>query len=262
MMSHGYVAGDEKNLSNAGLLFDRTMRRFSIISVFAILVSALLLSCSEEKDPVSHQENTDEDIDGVSMATPDGGKLPSAVEGPVRSALGEPVINLETFQLTISGLVDSSYSLTWDEINELPAAYTDTMIMYCVEGWEVWGNWKGILIKDLLDKAQVQGEGEFVLFKSRDGYRTALPVSYLVKYNAMLAYEVNNAPLQKKDGFPLRLVAFGKYGYKWAKWVTSLEVMNTSQLGYWEEFGFSDQADVSLDRRKFYEGDTVKPLSY
>jgi DMSO/TMAO reductase YedYZ molybdopterin-dependent catalytic subunit len=97
-------------------------------------------------------------------------------------------------------------------INNLCAA-----IMYCVEGWEVWGNWKGILIKDLLDKAHLQSDGEYILFESRDGYKTALPISYLENYNAMLAYWVNNALLQKQDGFPLRLIAFGKYGYKWAK---------------------------------------------
>jgi DMSO/TMAO reductase YedYZ molybdopterin-dependent catalytic subunit len=78
----------------------------------------------------------------------------------------------------------------------------------------------------------------------------------------MLAYQVNNAPLQMRDGFPLRLIAFGKYGYKWAKWVTKLSVMSESQLGYWEKLGYSDQANVSLDRRRFYEGDTVQALFY
>ena len=140
--------------------------------------------------------------------------------------------------------------------------FTDTMIMYCVEGWEVWGKWKGVLIKDLLDKAQVQSDGEYILFECLDGYKTALPTSYLEKYNAMLAYQVNTALLQEHDGFPIRLIAFGKYGYKWAKWVTRLRVMDESQLGYWETLGYPDQAEVPLDRRRYYEGDTIKPLKY
>ena len=196
------------------------------------------------------------------MVTPNGGKLKSAEEGPERSALGVPVIDLATFQLTITGLVDSSYSLSWEEIKELPAASTDTMIMYCVEGWEVWGVWRGVLIKDLLDKAHVHADGEFVLFECRDGYRTTLPTSYLEKYNAMLASQVNKALLREHDGFPLRLIAFGKYGYKWAKWVYKLTVMNESQLGYWEKLGYSDQADVPIYRRQYYEGDSIKPLQY
>jgi len=238
------------------------MKRFKTITIVTILIIGFVSGCSDDKDPVTHGDKTHEGTDGITMATPNGGELKSAMDGPVRSALGEPTIALETFELSISGLVDSSYSLSWDEIKELPAVTTDTMIMYCVEGWEVWGVWKGVLIKDLLDKANVHDDGEYVLFESRDGYQTALSTAYLIKYNALLAYQVNNAPLQTHDGFPLRLIAFGKYGYKWAKWVYKLTVMDESQRGYWEKLGFSDQADVSLDRRRYYEGDTVKPLEY
>ena len=238
------------------------MIRFRIIPVIVILLSCSLTGCVADQYPVTNDDNTNNEVDGFTMATPNGGELKSAEEGPSRSALGEPSIDLSTFKLMITGLVDSTYSLSWEEIQEMDPYYTDTMIMYCVEGWEVWGVWKGILVKDLLDKAHVQEDGKYIMFRSRDGYRTALPVAYLVKYNALLAYQVNNAPLQKHDGFPLRLIAFGKYGYKWAKWVYVLDVMNESQLGYWEELGFSDRADVSLDRRSFYEGDSAKPLSY
>lgn len=238
---------------NFKVSYMKQLRLGTIIAILFILFSA----CGDDKDKV-----TDGTPDGISMATPKGGKLKSAEEAPVRSALGEPKINLDTFQLIVSGLVESSYSLSWEDIRDLPAVSTDTMIMYCVEGWEVWGNWKGVLVSDLLNKAHVQTEGKYVLFECMEGYKTALPISYLEKYNAMLAYEVNNAPLQNHDGFPLRLIAFGKYGYKWAKWVTRLNVMDESQIGYWEQRGYSDQADVPLDRRKYYEGDNINPLEY
>lgn len=238
------------------------MKQHSLSTIIVILLVGLFSSCVEDKDIETDETTGNEKPDGISMATPKGGKLKSAEEGPVRSALGDPAIDLDIFQLTITGLVDSSYSLIWEDIRELPAASTDTMIMYCVEGWEVWGNWKGVLINDLLNKAHVQTDGKFVLFESLEGYKTALPISYLEKYNAMLAYEVNNTPLKNHDGFPLRLIAFGKYGYKWAKWVTRLNVMDESQIGYWEQRGYSDQADVPLDRRKYYEGDNINPLEY
>jgi DMSO/TMAO reductase YedYZ molybdopterin-dependent catalytic subunit len=237
------------------------MKRFGTITSIAILLAGSFTGCVKDNGEGNHRDIPGE-TDGTTMATPNGGELKRAEEGPVRSALGEPTISLETFQLTITGLVDSSYSLSWEDIKELPPAFTDTILMYCVEGWEVWGNWKGVLIKDLLDRAHVQDDGEYILFECVEGYRTSLPISYLVKYNAMLAYEVNHAPLQSHDGFPLRLIAFGKFGYKWAKWVHQLTVMDKSQNGYWEKLGFSDQADVPLERRRFYEGDTVKPLEY
>jgi len=238
------------------------MNRYKTVTTIVIIIIGLFSSCVDDADLAINGNKNNEEPDGISMATPDGGKLKSALEAPIRSALGEPSISLDTFQLLIAGLVDSSYSLSWKEIQDLPATDTDTMIMYCVEGWEVWGIWKGVLIKDLLEKAGVQDKGDFVLFASPDGYQTALPISYLEKYNAMLAYQVNNSPLQKHDGFPLRLIAFGKFGYKWAKWINKLTVIEESQPGYWEMFGYSDQGDVPMPRRKFYEGNGIKPLEY
>ena len=156
------------------------MKRYSTIRIIAIILTGSFSKCVDDKGLVTH---------GITMTTPNGEKLKSVEEGPVRSALGVPVIDLTTFQLTIGGLVDSSYSLSWEEIKELPAAFTDTILMHCVEGWEIWGVWKGVLIKDLLDKAHVHSDGEFVQFRCRDGYQTALPISYLEKYNAMLAFQ-------------------------------------------------------------------------
>ena len=237
------------------------MKRIRKIPIITIILTCSFSGCVEDSDKATHSYKPRE-TDGITMATPEGGELKPAEEGPVRSALGVPSIDLETFQLTINGLVDSSYSLNWEEIQELKPAYTGFMIMYCVEGWEVWGKWEGVLIKDLLDKAHVQTGGEYILFECVEGYKTALPIAYLVKYNSMLAYQVNGAPLQSQDGFPLRLIAFGKFGYKWAKWVDKLTVMDESQRGYWEKLGYDDRADVPLDRRRFYEGDSIKPLSY
>lgn len=223
-----------------------------------VLVFALF-NCGDDK---TTYPKTRETVDGKSMATPGGGILKTAESGPVRSALGVPEIDINTFQLEIYGLVDSAFSLSWAEILNWPATYSDTIIMYCVEGWEVYGNWKGILVRDLLDKARVRPEGDYILFECAEGYKTALPVSYLIKYDALLAYEVNNAPLRMHDGFPLRLIAFGKFGYKWAKWVNRLKVTNRSEIGYWERQGYSDRADVPVARRKFYEGDNAEPLKY
>lgn len=238
------------------------MKRSITLTIIAVVLFGSLLSCSEEKFPDTHGNHTGGEPDAYTMATANGGELKPAMEGPVRAALGIPTIDLTTFTLTVTGMVDSSYSLSWEEIQGMESVTTDTMIMYCVEGWEVWGVWKGVLIRDLLEQARVQEGGDYILFDCRDGYQTALPVSYLLKYNTLLAYQVNNAPLQTQYGFPLRLIAFGKYGYKWAKWIYKLTVIDKSQPGYWEKLGFSDQANVSLDRRRFYEGDTVRPLEY
>lgn len=201
-------------------------------------------------------------INLTTQATPNGAKLRPAEDGPVRSALGEPEFNPDTFQLKIDGLVANPLAINWKDLLARPPVYSDTLIMYCVEGWEVWGNWKGLLIQDLLDQAQVQNEGKHVLFHCLDGYTTALPIAYLNKFQGMLAYEVNGKFLTQTDGFPLRVVAFGKFGYKWAKWVTRMEILSESQIGYWEQHGYSDRADVPVERRKYYEKELAQPLAY
>jgi DMSO/TMAO reductase YedYZ molybdopterin-dependent catalytic subunit len=238
------------------------MKKLSIISILILFANISFFNCDTDKKTIINENSNNGPFDWTTMLTPDGGKLKSAEEGPIRSALVEPTINLVDFQLEIRGLVDSSFFLTWDEIRALPAVYSDTILMYCVEGWEVFGNWKGILVGDLLGKAHVQPEGKYILFGCADGYTTTLPISYLLKYNAMLAYEVNDLPLKVHDGFPLRLIAFGQFGYKWAKWVNKIEVMNQSRTGYWESYGYPDRADVPVTRRSYYEGKNAPPLEY
>jgi DMSO/TMAO reductase YedYZ molybdopterin-dependent catalytic subunit len=238
------------------------MRKLTINLLLALFtIGFLTVYCAKPKNQIQNTEGK-----GITSfkngVMPNGGRLLPAEEGPVRSALGVPAINLSTFKLEITGLVDSSFHLTWNEIIELPETNSDTMIMYCVEGWEVWGKWEGIQVEDLLNKAHVKPEGKYVVFSSADGYTTCLPISYLEKYKAMLAYNVNGSPLKANDGFPLRLVAFGKFGYKWAKWVNSLKVVDKPQNGFWESEGFSDQAEVEISRRIYYEGRNANPLDY
>ena len=233
--------------------------RYSIIpKLFLYVLGIIILShCGASVESPDHRA-----VDVTTMATPKGEKLRPAEEGPVRSTLGQPKIDLDSFQLSVSGLVDSPFSLTWEEIQEWPGVQTGNMVMYCVESWEVWGNWKGIRVKELLQEASLKDDAEYIMFHCLDGYSTALPIAYLEKYNSILAYEVNGKLLADHEGFPLRLVAFGKYGYKWAKWVTRLEAMDRSKKGTWETRGYSDRANVRIGKRRYYEGADAEPLDY
>ncbi|MFC2075530.1 molybdopterin-dependent oxidoreductase [candidate division KSB1 bacterium] len=235
---------------------DRRLIQLRIASIVTLLTLPCL--CSSLRDDGGTRNYSDV----TSMATPHGERLRAAEDGPIRSALGTPVIIPDSVHLTVHGLVDSSFTLDWNDIQGRPAAYSDTMLMYCVEGWEVWGNWKGISVAELLADASPHPNAGFVEFQCIDGYTTSHSIAYLTKYNAMLAYEVNGDFLSADDGFPLRLVAFGKFGYKWAKWVKGLEVMEGPRPGFWESRGYADQAHVPIDRRRHYEGPDAQPLEY
>jgi DMSO/TMAO reductase YedYZ molybdopterin-dependent catalytic subunit len=238
------------------------MRLLNINALLLLGIIVIIAGCSPEAGNPGQTHETYQ-WNGIRNAiTPTGEKLQPAEKGPVRSALGEPVINFSDFKLEIAGLVDSSYNLSLIDILSLPETQTDTLLMYCVEGWEVWGVWQGISVKGLLDEARVKPEGKYVLFTCADGYSTCLPLSYLENYNIILAYNVNGSPLKTSDGYPLRLISFGKFGYKWAKWVSRLKVIDMYEYGYWESRGYSDDADVEIERRRYYEGENAKPLDY
>ncbi|MDD5494986.1 MAG: molybdopterin-dependent oxidoreductase, partial [Dehalococcoidia bacterium] len=90
-----------------------------------------------------------------------------------------------------------------------------------------------------------------IIFHAYDGYTTALPLGYIIDNNLLLAYKMNGVALPPERGFPFQLVAENKWGYKWIKWVTELELSdNINYLGYWERAGYSNDASVNYP---FYE---------
>ncbi len=85
-----------------------------------------------------------------------------------------------------------------------------------------------------------------IIFKAIDGYTTSFPLNYTTDNNILLAYKMNNATLPPERGFPFQLVAESKWGYKWIKWVTEIELSdNLNYKGYWESRGYSNNGDLN-----------------
>jgi DMSO/TMAO reductase YedYZ molybdopterin-dependent catalytic subunit len=120
----------------------------------------------------------------------------------------------------------------------------------CVEGWSVTYLWQGVRIKDLLAKAGSDPTAKVVIFRCYDGYTTSLPLDYIVKNNILLAYRMNGITMLPERGFPFQVVAEDRFGYKWAKWVTDIEVSNdTNFRGYWESRGYGNSGSLSGSRQ-------------
>ena len=155
---------------------------------------------------------------------------------------GTQIIDRDTYRLTVTGLVEENLTLTYTDLLGLQA-YAQVAYIPCVEGWGFNAKWTGFWVSDLLDLAGVTG-GDYVVFHCSDEYSTGLPLTYLRGRHILLAYGLNDVTLPPDRGFPLQLVAESKYGYKWAKWITSIEIVEGEVRGFWESRGYSNSADV------------------
>jgi DMSO/TMAO reductase YedYZ molybdopterin-dependent catalytic subunit len=143
------------------------------------------------------------------------------------------------------GLVNRTLQSTYDEVVNNHQHYQQVVTIYCVEGWNAKILWEGVLVKDLLQEAGVSQNATVVIFHASDGYTTALPMSYIIQNNIMIAFKMNGVTLTPQIGWPFMLVAQSQYGYKWIKWITEIEASNnTNYLGYWESRGYPNNATV------------------
>ena len=172
-----------------------------------------------------------------------GEKLGSINDFRENSISGPQQINIDTYRLVITGLVDNEAAYTYNQVINDHTHYQKVVTINCVEGWSVKILWEGILLKDLLADAGYNTSASVVIFYAQDGYSTSLPLSYIINNNILIAYKMNGVVIPPERGFPFQLVAESQYGYKWIKWITQIEVSNdTNYRGYWESRGFSNDA--------------------
>jgi DMSO/TMAO reductase YedYZ molybdopterin-dependent catalytic subunit len=158
---------------------------------------------------------------------------------------GTKTIDRATYKLTVDGLVNTPLTLTYDDLLALPQQ-DRLMPLNCVEGWSFTAKWTGPSLNDIFAKAGVKPEAKIVIFYTADepaGY-SSLDLPYIVDNNIIIALKDNDITLPAERGFPFQVAAMSKYGYKWAKWITRIELSdNTSFRGFWESYGYNNNAD-------------------
>jgi DMSO/TMAO reductase YedYZ molybdopterin-dependent catalytic subunit len=159
---------------------------------------------------------------------------------------GAQQVDQATYRLTVNGLVNQTKEYTYDEVLNDFQAHEQVATILCVEGWSATVLWQGVSVGDLLNQSGVNPQANTLIFHAADGYSTALPLSYVLQNNLILAYKMNNVTLNADTGFPFILVAENQYGYKWIKYVTEIDVSNNSSyLGYWESRGYPNNATIT-----------------
>lgn len=250
------------------------IKRFGMLVMAVLLLAVLAAGCTQPDNnentvnpvkevekaeiPSEQPEGSEETkaVDTVSEATLSrydereireykGVRLDPAVGPRDNSIKGIQMVDIEEYTLDVTGLADVPLSMTYDEVLELPA-YERLITLYCVEGWDATILWKGVKITDILEAAGIQDTANTVIFKAVDGYTTAMPLSTIKERDMILAYQANGTDLPAAMGYPFIVVAEDKLGYKWARWVNEIELSDDEDfLGFWEQRGYSNTADVS-----------------
>jgi DMSO/TMAO reductase YedYZ molybdopterin-dependent catalytic subunit len=221
---------------------------FIVISAIILPVLGLALSgCTAN----TGNNNTGE-LKPVEIREYEGENLSSVNDFRENSIKGPQHIDIVSYQLEITGLVQNPRSYTYDQVINDLKPYKKVVTLDCVEGWSATILWEGVLVRDLLNEAKPLPEGKVIIFHASDGYTTSLPLDYIMNNNILMAYKMNEITLPPERGFPFLLVAESKWGYKWIKWITKIELSDdVNYRGYWESRGYSNTAD--LDKSFFQE---------
>jgi DMSO/TMAO reductase YedYZ molybdopterin-dependent catalytic subunit len=147
-----------------------------------------------------------------------------------------------TYRLRVDGKVAVPATYRYEDVVTKETTYTKVVTLNCVEGWSVKVLWEGVLLSDLIDRAKPTADATTVVFHAEDGYTTSLPLDYIRSNKILLAYRMNGLELPRERGFPFQVVAQDRWGYKWCRWVTRIELSSDPKyLGYWEQRGYSQQ---------------------
>jgi len=200
----------------------------------AVILPVTIIGCSK---PV--------ELPSTEVREYQGQNLSSVNDFRENSIKGPQYVDINTYRLKLTGLVANPEEYTYDEVVKNHQNYKKVVTLNCVEGWSATILWEGVLLKDLINEAQASPEANTIIFHAYDGYTSSLPLDFILNNNILMAYKMNEVPLPPERGYPFQLVAESKWGYKWVKWITEIELSNDpTYKGYWESYGYSNSGDL------------------
>ena len=168
---------------------------------------------------------------------------------PVLHAGTVPATDLATWDFNVWGEVEEPLTLTWEELTGLPATEI-TIDIHCVTRWSRFDtNFRGVHWRDIAELVRPKPTARFVVAHAEQGFTANVPLEAIEDENALLAYEADGEPLTPDHGWPLRLVVPSRYFWKSAKWLRGLELRSTDQPGFWERYGYHNDADYRREER-------------
>jgi DMSO/TMAO reductase YedYZ molybdopterin-dependent catalytic subunit len=168
---------------------------------------------------------------------------------PVLHAGSVPKVDLATWDLTVTGEVERDLTLTWEQLIELPSREV-TVDIHCVTRWSRFDTtFKGVHWSEIAKLVSPKPSARFVIAHAEQGFTSNMPIDAIEDENALIAYEADGEPLTPDHGWPVRLVVPSRYFWKSAKWLRGLELRSTDEPGFWERYGYHNDANYWREER-------------
>ena len=190
--------------------------------------------------------------DQVKAAPDQGERVPPgqflSKKFPVLTYGSTPKIDIKSWKIRVFGLVEQEVELDWDQFSKLEWVRM-TADFHCVTQWSSLDNtWEGVTFANLVGLAKPQPQANFVMAHCFGNYTTNIPLEVAVD-EGLLAHRQNGEELGQDHGWPLRLIVPSRYAWKSAKWINGIELMAEDSPGFWEERGYSNNADPWKEER-------------
>ena len=157
--------------------------------------------------------------------------------------------DLAGWDFRVYGEVETPITLDWAALSELPRT-TVVEDIHCVTRWSRFDvTFRGIPWSAIAERVQPKASANFAIAHAEQGYTANSPLSALEDPLALLATHADGEPLTAEHGGPLRLVVPGRYFWKSAKWLRGIELVSADRPGFWERYGYHNDADPWKEER-------------
>ena len=219
--------------------------KYMICIILSVLSAGLFLITTTSGEELPADTKETESLGPVEVRNYEGKDLSSVDKFRENSIKGPQHVDRDAYRLQITGLVGNPAQYSYDQVIQKFQHYKKVVKLNCVEGWSVTILWEGMLVRDIIDASRPLSKANTVIFHAYDGYTTSFPIEYIMKNNILMAYKMNDIVIPPERGFPFELVAESKWGYKWIKWITRIELSDdTKYKGFWERRGYSQSGDL------------------
>ena len=171
------------------------------------------------------------------------------VKWPVLHAGAVPDVDLTAWTFRVWGEVEEEIELDWEAFNALPRS-ENTQDIHCVTRWSRFDtSFGGVHWREVAKLCRPLPSARFAVAWAEHDFSTNVPLASLEDDLALLATHADGQPLERDHGYPLRLVIPHKYFWKSAKWLRGIELLDHDQLGFWERYGYHNDADPWKEER-------------